>query len=116
MKTKKYYIYLALYQLYLIDRYRKMLVQIFILIIIVCFMLGIVCVTINLVKLNYPEPETKIVYRFIPKSFAEQQNDLPMASDVFKSMFTEQTPWVNSIMDYDRRKETKINQYFISQI
>jgi hypothetical protein len=83
---------------------------------VVCVMCGIVCITINLVKLNYPEPKKEVIYRYIPKTFDEQQKDLPNVSEVFKSMFTEQTPWVESVMTYDKRNHEAINKYFISQI
>lgn len=90
--------------------------RLMIILLILCAMCGFICITINLVKLNMPIPETKIIYRYIPKTFEEQQQNQPLVSDLFKSMFTEQTPWVNSVMDYDRRKTEAINKYYVSQI
>lgn len=87
-----------------------------IIIIMMCGIVGIVFMTINLVHLNLPTPETKIVYRYIPKTFQEEQCEQPFASDVFKTMFTQNTPWIDSIMDYDRRKTEAVNKYYISQI
>lgn len=77
---------------------------------------GIICITINLTKLNTNIPTTKIVYKYIPKTFDEEQREQPYVTDLFKTMFTDQTPWVNSIMDYDRRKQESINKYYVSQI
>jgi len=85
-------------------------------IIILCTIISIICITISVVKLNIPTPKTQIIYRYIPKTFDETQRNQPFVSDLFKSMFTEQTPWINSIMDYDRRKEESINKYYVSQI
>lgn len=93
-----------------------MLQNLFITLLIIFAIMGIVCITINLVMLNIPIPESKIVYRYIPKTFEEEQNEQPFVTDIFKSMFTENSPWINSIMDYDRRKQTAINKYYISQI
>lgn len=88
----------------------------FMTILVLCTISGIICITINLVRLNYTPPETKIIYKYIPKTFDEEQREQPYVTDIFKTMFTDQTPWINSIMDYDRRKETAINKFYISQI
>lgn len=93
-----------------------MLQGLFITILIMCLIIGLVCVTINLVKLNMPEPETKIVYRYMPQTFDEEQCNQPFVSEIYKSMFTQQSPWINSVMDYDRRKQESINKYYVSQI
>lgn len=93
-----------------------MMNKIFILILFVCFILGVICITVNLVILNYQVPKTKIIYRYLPKSFEQKQREQPFASEIFKTMFTQQSPWLDSSMDYDRRKMEAINKYFISQI
>lgn len=93
-----------------------MLQGLFITVLVLCLIIGIVCVTINLVRLNMPVPETKLVYRYMPKTFDEEQCSQPFVSDIFKSMFTQQSPWINSVMDYDRRKQESINKYYISQV
>jgi hypothetical protein len=93
-----------------------MIQGLFLLIIITCFICGIVFITINLTRLNTPAPKTQIIYRYMPKTFEQEQNEQPFVSEIFKTLFTDQTPWVNSIMDYDRRKQEAINKYYISQI
>lgn len=93
-----------------------MLQGLFITVLIMCLIIGIVSVTINLVRLNMPVPETKIVYRYMPKTFNEEQCNQPFVSDIFKSMFTQQSPWINSVMDYDRRRQESVNKYYISQV
>lgn len=94
----------------------SMLQELFTTIMILCIICGIVCITINLVKLNFHVPETKIIYRYMPKTFDEEQREQPMVSEIFKTLFTDQTPWINSIMDYDRRRQEKVNKYYISQV
>lgn len=93
-----------------------MLRGLFVVILSLCIAIGIICVTINLVKLNMSPPETKIIYKYLPKTFNEEQCNQPFVSEIFKSMFTQQSPWINSIMDYDRRKQTAVNAYYVSQI
>lgn len=85
-------------------------------ILILLLICGIICITVNLVYLNLPEPKTKIVYRYMPRTFEEEQNSRPIVSEIFKSMFTEHSPWVNSVMEYDTRKQESINKYYVSQI
>lgn len=77
---------------------------------------GLLMMTIGIMKMNEKLPETKVIVKYIPKTFDEDQREQPFVSEIFKSMFTDQTPWVSSIMDYDRRKQEAVNKYYISQI
>ena len=47
---------------------------------IVCCLCGIIFVTINITRLNLAPPKTQIIYRYMPKTFEEEQNEL--CSDV----------------------------------
>lgn len=93
-----------------------MITKVFIVLLILCFLCGLICVVINLTKLNFPIPETKVVYKYMPKTFEQEQYEQPFVSEIFKTLFTDNTPWVNSVMDYDARKLENVNNYFISQI
>lgn len=75
-----------------------------------------ILITIDLTKRNTTQPATKMVYRYIPKTFEQEQNDPEYVSEIFSSMFTEQTPWMKSVTNYDRNKQEEVNKYFISQI
>lgn len=77
---------------------------------------GIICITINIVAARTPLPEVKVIYKYIPRTFEDEQKEQPYVSDIFKTLFTDQTPWINSVMDYDRRKEESVNKYYVSQI
>lgn len=90
--------------------------EIFLTLLILCTMGGIICITINLTKRNAYVPKTKIIYRYIPKTFEDEQANQPFVSDIFKSMFTEQTPWLMSVTNYDSNKQEAVNKYYISQI
>ena len=37
-------------------------------------------------------------------------------TDLFKSLFTQNSPWVQTLLDYDREKSENVNKYFITQI
>ena len=77
--------------------------------------LGILCITISLVQNSNKCPEAKIVYRYLPRSFEEEQNEPVYVSDIFKTMFTQQSPWIRSMQDIDTKKQESINKFFISQ-
>lgn len=83
---------------------------------LLCVISAVISMTTTIIRLNTQQPKTKIVYRYMPRTFEEEQENLPLVSDIFRTMFTDQTPWVNSVMSYDRRKEESINKYYISQI
>ena len=59
-----------------------------------------------------PIPE----YRYIPRTFEEEQLEPVYPSEIFETMFSQPSPWLLSIRNYDRKKQEQINQYFISQL
>ena len=87
-------------------------------IIILLVFLGILLVTVEVVRISSGKYEKKptIIYRYIPRTFEEEQLDPVSVSDVFEVMFSQPSPWIGNIRNYDRRKQEKINQYFINQL
>ena len=65
-------------------------------------------------SMNECKPQ-KIIYRYVPRSFEEEQNNPVMVSEIFKTMFSQPSPWIDSINSNDDRKKEEINNYFISQ-
>lgn len=73
---------------------------------------------IDLIRTYNKCPEDKIIYRYIPRSFIEEQQDPVPLDDIFYDMFNNPTVWVASI-DFDRRKKEigqDLNKYYLSQI
>jgi len=62
------------------------------------------------------EKQPKVIYKYIPRTFEEEQLDPIFASEVYETMFSQPSPWVLSIREYDQRKQEKINNYFVSQL
>jgi hypothetical protein len=60
--------------------------------------------------------EKKIIYRYIPRMPEDELSDELFPSDIFETMFSQQSPWLVSINDLDARKSEEINKYFVSQI
>lgn len=80
--------------------------------------LGILFVMIEITRIRagLTKKPPKVIYRYIPRTFEEEQIDPIPVTDIFETMFSQPSPWVGSIRTYDRRKQEKINQYFVSQL
>lgn len=77
--------------------------------------LGIIFIVINITISLKECPKTQIIYRYVPRTFEEEQNEPVLVSDIFKTMFSQPSPWIGSVNDLDTRKSETINKYFISQ-
>lgn len=76
---------------------------------------GLLLMIIEIMRsMNECKPQ-KIIYRYVPRSFEEDQENPTMVSEIFKTMFSQPSPWIDSINSHDDRKKEEINNYFISQ-
>jgi hypothetical protein len=76
--------------------------------------IGLLFIMIDIVKSTH-KCKNKVIYRYIPKTFEEEQNSDVMVSDIFKTMFSRPSPWINSITDSENKDKKSINDYYISQ-
>ncbi|ATZ80592.1 hypothetical protein BMW23_0545 [Bodo saltans virus] len=76
--------------------------------------LGIMFIIINLI-LNYNEIKPHVEYKYIDRTLEQKQNEEEYVSDIFAGMFTDQSAWVISADNFDRKKQNEINKFFISQ-
>ena len=87
-------------------------------IILILIFVGILFVTVEVVRvyagLNKTDP--KIEYRYIPRTFEEDQLDPIYVSEVFSDMFQNSSAWILAIRNFDQKKQEKVNQYFVSQL
>ena len=67
-------------------------------IILVLAMVGIILIAVGYVKSNLQCPPPKIEYRYIPKTFADEQDvHTPiMSMSGMNSMFEDDTPWIQN--------------------
>lgn len=77
---------------------------------------GIIFIIVELVRSHNQCPPQKVLYKYIPRTFEEEQNQPVYVSDIFKTMFTQPSPWVAETNDVDTRKREQINKYFITQM
>jgi hypothetical protein len=84
-------------------------------VIVILLFIGILCVVISLVENTKKCPKEKIIYRYIPRTFEEDQNEPVYVTDIFYSMFNHPSPWVRSINNVDYKKLSELNKFFIKQ-
>jgi hypothetical protein len=83
---------------------------------IITLIIGIVLLVIYYI-LNQEEGfKQNIVYKYIPRTLKEDEESPIFVSEIFKTMFTQPSVWIDSInIDQDRMKE-KIDKFYISQM
>ncbi len=86
--------------------------------ILIIIILGIILINKSISKEQVIIKETppKVEYRYIPRTFAEEQMEPIYPSEIFETMFSQPSPWLLSIRNYDQRKQEQINAYFVSQM
>jgi len=83
---------------------------------IIVFIVGIVLLTIYLMaKSEVAKCDTKIIYKYLPRTLEEEETEPIFVSEIFSSMFTQPSVWIDSIYEDDKRKTQLLNKYFISQ-
>jgi hypothetical protein len=76
-------------------------------------LIGIIFIIIDIVRTYYKCPPNQVIYRYMPRTFKEEQTNPVPLSDIFKVLFNEPSPWINSIDTYT--SNNSINDRFISQ-
>ena len=85
-------------------------------IIILLAFIGIVALIVGYVNQLKQCPPPKVEYRYIPRSFEEDQNDPAKVSQIFNKMFSDPTPWLQgSRLGFIRPNISRINRFNISQ-
>jgi hypothetical protein len=63
-------------------------------VILTLFLAGIIFLVVGYVNQIKKCPPPKIEYRFIPRTFEEEQNNPVLVSQLFNDMFSEPSTWV----------------------
>ncbi|ATZ80333.1 hypothetical protein BMW23_0275 [Bodo saltans virus] len=72
-------------------------------VIIISLIIGIVCIIIGIIKTK--KTNRRIIYRYIPRSFEEEQDEPIYASDIYKAINSVKTPWIYSVANIDIAKK-----------
>ena len=84
----------------------------FILLLILGITLIIIYMNINSQVSNIQQ---KIIYKYIPQSLVEEEESPVYVSEIFKTMFSQPSTWIDSIDADAIRRQEGLNNYFISQ-
>lgn len=85
-------------------------------ILILFLIFGVILIIIELTRVDRQCPKQKIIYRYIPRTFDEEQDEPVYVTDIFKTMFTQpDSAWVKGVQSYDFRKKEAVNKFYISQ-
>lgn len=85
-------------------------------IIILSAFVGIVAIIIGYINQLQTCPPPRVEYRYIPRSFEDEQNDPVKVTKLFRNMFEEPSVWMaGTRMGYIKPNIFKINRFNISQ-
>jgi hypothetical protein len=78
--------------------------------------IGIILLVVYFITNNTMKScEEKIIYKYIPRTLSEKQENPQFVSQIFKSMFTQPSVWINYSDENWQRKQEPLNRYVISQ-
>ena len=78
--------------------------------------IGILLITVAVVKDSHHCQKEKIVYRYLPRTFNQQYDHPVPVSEIFEKMFRNPSPWMSGVNTYDRKQQAEINKFFLSQV
>lgn len=85
-------------------------------IVVLLLFTGILLIIIDLVRSAQKCPQQQIIYRYIPRTFNEEQNEQALPSQIFKAMFSQPSPWIGQINDIDINRKESVDNFFASQV
>jgi hypothetical protein len=89
------------------------------LILFVFLFVGMVFVMIGFIKSQKNCPPPRIEYRFVPRSFVEEQESPVPVTDIFASMFYDSSSFINhessKLIPPPNMQQHQMNKFFISQ-
>jgi len=87
----------------------------FLRLLIIILSIGFILIIIDLTKMYYNCPPNKTIYKFIPRTFEEDQDYPVPISDIFKQLFDAPSPWIGSFVPI-KTARIDLNKYYISQV
>ena len=81
---------------------------------ILIFMIGIMLLIIYFTTINNTEPI--VIYKYLPRTLEEEETEPVFATEIFKTMFTQPSVWIDSAYENTIRRDEVPNKYFISQV
>ena len=85
---------------------------------IILFIIGIILLTVYFMsKAEISEKcDQKIIYKYLPRTLEEEETEPVYVTQIFKTMFTQPSVWIDSTYQDTIRRTEAINKYFITQL
>lgn len=81
--------------------------------------IALVFIVVGFVKANHQCAPKRVEYRYVPRTFIEEQQDPTPITDIFAKMFYQSTPWLSheagKLLPPPNLQQKDINKFFISQ-
>lgn len=81
-------------------------------------MIAFVLIIVGYIRSQRHCPPARVEYRFVPRTFIEDQEAPVPVTDIFAKMFFESTPWLSheagKLLPPPQQRHS-VNKYFISQ-
>lgn len=76
---------------------------------------GIILLSIYFITDHYlQQNKPKIIYKYIPRTLVEEEESPIYVSQIFKTMFSQPSTWIDSVDADAIRRQENLNNYFIS--
>ena len=81
--------------------------------------IGLFLIMVGFIRSQKHCPPPKVEYKFVPRTFAEEQSNPAPVTDIFASMFYDSTNFINSeaskLLPPPNMQQHQMNKFFISQ-
>ena len=83
---------------------------------IIILMIGIILFCLYFLNSNMDKTQPKIIYKYIPRTLQEEEESPIYVSEIFKTMFSQPSSWIDSQNEDTIRRQENLNKYFISLV
>ena len=73
----------------------------------ILLIIGFILIIINLTKMYTKCPENKIIYKYIPRTFKEEQESPISVEEIFEDLFKKPSPWVGGFTSNENFKKLR---------
>lgn len=83
---------------------------------LIILVVGIILLVIYYILNKEEGFKQNIIYKYLPRTLEEDELSPIYVSEIFKTMFTQPSVWVDSINNDQERMQQNINKFYISQM
>lgn len=84
--------------------------------VLLLFFTAVLMITVGYINQLHKCPPPRIEFRYVPRTFEQEQDNPVRVSQLFNTMFEEPSPWVAGFkLAGNETKNSTTNRYFITQ-